>query len=183
MSPLLRAAVLLVLLASASATAAEDPPAFPKEIAVPAGYTPVLTARAKGVQIYRSVEGKDGKLEWVLEAPLAELTNAKGEPIGLHFGGPPFGGPAWEAADGSRLVRDKAQDVKSAPAPKAGTDLPWLLVRVKADSNDPGAFAKVAYIQRVLTEGGLAPAAPPKRADTRLGASYRATYVFYAPAK
>jgi hypothetical protein len=182
MTPLFRSFALFVLLAGASTAAAEDPPAFPKEIVVPAGYAPVLTARAKGVQIYRSVAGKDGKLEWVLEAPLAELNNAKGESIGHHFGGPPFGGPAWEAVDGSRLVRDKAQDVKSAPAPKAETDLPWLLVRVKADSDDPGVFARVNYVQRVLTEGGLAPA-PPKRADTRLGVPYKATYVFYAPAK
>ena len=183
MTPLLRPFALFALLAGASTAAAEDPPAFPKEIAIPAGHAPVLTARAKGVQIYRSVDNKDGKPEWVLEAPLAELTNAKGEPIGLHFGGPPFGGPAWEAADGTRLVRDKAVDVKSAPAPKAQTDLPWLLVRVKADSDDPGVFAKVTYIQRVLTEGGQAPAALPKRANTRVGVPYRATYVFYAPAK
>jgi hypothetical protein len=183
MTPFLRALVPVVLLAGASTTVAEDPPIFPKEIAVPAGHTAVLTARAKGVQIYRAVEGKNGKLEWVLEAPLAELTSAKGESIGLHFGGPPFGGPAWEAADGSRLVRDKSEDVKSAPARKAESDLPWLLVRVKADGDEPGALAKVVYVQRMLTEGGLPPAAPPKRADTRVGVPYKATYVFYAPAR
>ena len=57
--------------------------------------------RAKGVQIYKSVAGKNGTLEWQLEAPLAELTNTKGDRVGSHFGGPPFGGPAWEALDGA----------------------------------------------------------------------------------
>jgi hypothetical protein len=184
MTRVLGAAVLFVALVSACArTTAEDPPAVPKAIAVPAGHTVVLTVQAKGVQIYKSVEGKGGKPEWVLDSPLADLTSAKGEKLGSHFGGPTFGGPAWEVADGSRLVRDKAEEVKSVPAPKPEGDIPWLLVRVKSDDGKPGTLARVVYIQRVLTEGGKPPADAPKRLDTRVGVPYKATYVFFAPAK
>jgi hypothetical protein len=183
MTWLLRAAVLAGLVALPTGAAAEDAPAVPKEIAVPAGHTQVLTLRAKGVQIYKSVAGKDGKLKWELEAPLAELTDDKGARVGCHFGHPALGVPAWEAADGSRLVRDKAEDVKVVPAKKPGADIPWLLVRVKSDDGTPGALAGVIYIQRVLTDGGVPPTDAPKRADTRIGVPYTATYVFYAPAK
>ncbi len=171
------------LIALPMRAAGEDPPAVPKEIAVPAGHARVLTLHAKGVQIYKSIAGKDGKLKWELEAPLADLTDDKGARIGHHFGEPTLGVPAWEAVDGSRLVRDKAVDVKTAPAKKPETDIPWLLVRVKADDGSPGALAKVVYVQRIQTEGGKAPADAPKRTDTRIGVSYTATYVFYAPAK
>ena len=174
---------LVMLIALPVRAAGEDPPAVPKEIAVPAGHVQVLMLHAKGVQIYKSVAGKDGKLKWELEAPLADLTDDKGARVGHHFGEPALGVSAWEANDGSRLVRDKAEDVKSAPAKKPETDIPWLLVRVKSDDGSPGAFAKVVYVQRIQTEGGKAPANTPKRADTRIGVSYTATYVFYEPVK
>jgi hypothetical protein len=170
------------VLALPAGTAGAEP-LIPKEIAVPAGHTKVLTLRAKGVQIYKSVAGKDGKLTWALEAPLADLTNEKGERVGRHFGEPTLGVPAWEATDGSRLVRDKSEDVKPVLAKNPDADIPWLLVRVKADDCKPGPFGEVLYIQRVQTEGGVPPTDAPKRADTRVGVPYTATYVFHAPVK
>ena len=178
------AALLLVALVGVQKpAAADDPPAVPKEIAVPAGHKAVLTVRAKGVQIYKSVEGKGGKPVWALDSPLAELTDAKGAAVGRHFGGPTFRGPAWEAADGSRLVREQTEKPGSAPAPKPDADIDWLLIRVKSDDGKPGTLAKVVYVQRVLTEGGKPPADAPRRVDTRVGVPYTATYVFFAPAK
>jgi hypothetical protein len=176
-------AVLFVALLGAAPAPAGEPPAVPKGVAVPAGHVAVLTARAKGVQIYKAVAGADGKPAWALDSPLADLTDTGGKAVGRHFGGPAFGGPAWEAADGSRLVREQAVEVKAAPAPKPETDIPWLLVRVKSDDGKPGTLAKVGYVQRVLTEGGKPPADAPKRTDTRVGVPYRATYVFYEPGK
>jgi hypothetical protein len=35
----------------------------PSELRVPSGHKLLIRAEAKGVQIYKSVEGKDGKLE------------------------------------------------------------------------------------------------------------------------
>jgi hypothetical protein len=164
--------VLLVSLASAAE------PAVPKEIAVPPGYKLLFRFEAKGVQIYKAVETKSGKLEWVLEAPLAELLDEKGGKAGCHYEG-----PAWEAGDGSRVVRDKAEDVKSAPAPKPKEDIPWLLLKVKADEGKEGSFSTVAYIQRLQTEGGKAPAEAPRRGGTKIGVPYRAVYYFYGKGK
>jgi Protein of unknown function (DUF3455) len=80
-----------------------------------------VRAEAKGVQIYKSVEGKDGRLEWIPEAPLADLFNSEGKKVGTHYEG-----PSWEAMDGSKVIRDKEQAVKMAAAPNANADIPWL---------------------------------------------------------
>jgi hypothetical protein len=171
---LLLAATVFLLPASSPAQPAD----IPKEIAVPPGHQLILKLDAKGVQIYKAVEGKAGKLEWVLEAPLADLLDDKGGKAGLHYEG-----PAWEAADGSKVVRDKSDDVKSAPAPNAAKDIPWLLVKVKADEGKAGAISSAIYIQRLQTAGGKAPAELPKRAGSKVGVAYKAVYYFYGKAK
>ncbi len=173
MTPLLRAAVLLGLIVIPIPARGADVE-IPKDIAVAAGHKDVLTVKAKGVQIYKSVADKDGKLVWVLDGPLAELTDAKGTRVGCHFEG-----PSWETADGSRLVRDEAEKPKSVS--KRNSDIPWLLIRVKSDDAKPGALTKVVYVQRIETSGGKAPADAPKRAGTKIGVPYEAKYVFFAP--
>src|SRR5215471_16894156 len=87
-------------------------PDVPRALTVPPGHKLMFKAEARGVQIYKAVAGKGGKLEWALEAPLADLFGGKGDRLGWHYEG-----PAWEAADGSKVVRDQGVEVKSAPAP------------------------------------------------------------------
>ena len=96
--------ILLLLLAVHPAGAEEQrsEPEVPSELRVPPGYKLLARAEAKGVQIYKSVEGKDGKLEWALEAPLADLFSGEGKKLGSHYEG-----PSWEAMDGSKVTRDK----------------------------------------------------------------------------
>jgi Protein of unknown function (DUF3455) len=156
-------------------TAQPAVPDVPKEIAVPPGHRLLLKAEAKGVQIYKAVEGKSGQPEWALEAPLADLVDAQGRKAGWHYDG-----PSWEAVDGSKLVRDQAAEVKSAPAPKPAQDIPWLLMPVKAEGGKGGTLGPVVYIQRLQTQGGKAPAERPKRVGTRIGVAYKAVYYFYA---
>jgi hypothetical protein len=151
-------------------------PDVPKDIAVPPGYRCFLKLNARGVQIYQAV-ARSGKLEWALEAPLAELVDAMGAKAGCHYEG-----PSWEAADGSKVVRDKAAEVKSAPAPNP-KDIPWLLLKVKAEDGPNGAFSPAVYIQRLETVGGKAPAELPRRVGTKVGVPYKAVYYFYAAAK
>jgi hypothetical protein len=153
-------------------------PEVPKEIAVPPGHKLLLKLEARGVQIYKAVEGKPGKLEWALEAPLADLFDGKGGPAGWHYDG-----PSWEATDGSKVVRDRSAEVKSAPAPGPKEDVPWLLVKVKAAEGKAGTFSPVVYVQRLQTAGGKAPAQGPKRVGTKVGVSYRAVYHFYGKAE
>src|SRR5262249_47327429 len=135
----------------------------------------LVRVEAKGVQVYRAVAGKDGKLVWALEAPLAGLFDGDGKKVGCHYEG-----PAWEASDGSKVVRDTREAVKSVDAPgTAATDIPWLLIKVKAAEDRKGAFAGVVYVQRVETKGGKPPAVLPVRVGTKVGVPYRAVYLLH----
>jgi hypothetical protein len=153
-------------------------PEVPTEIGVPPGHKMLIKLQAKGVQVYKAVEGKTGALEWVLEAPLADLFEEKGGKAGWHYEG-----PSWEAVDGSKVVRDKTEEVKSAPAPRPKQDIPWLLLKVKAAEGKVGKLSPAVYIQRLRTEGGKAPAELPKRVGTKVGVEYKAVYYFYGQAK
>jgi hypothetical protein len=169
-------ALAIAILSPRASHAQPAVPSVPNEIAVAADHKLLFKFEAKGVQIYKAVEGKSGKLEWTLEAPLAELFNDKGERAGFHYDNP----PSWEASDGSKVV--KTGDAKLAAAPNPKTDIPWLLIRVKVEGDD-GVFGPVTHIQRLQTEGGKAPAEMPKRAGTKIGVPYKAVYYFYGKAK
>jgi len=164
-------AAAVVLGLAGSAQAAKP---LPAELQ-PTGYKLVMTAQAKGVQIYKSVADTDGHFKWVFEAPLAQLS-VKGKPALYHYNG-----PSWESPDGSKIARDTASPVTQVPAAHPTTDVPWLLAKVIADPA-PGILAQVGFVQRLDTHGGAAPATPPTRADTRVGVPYTATYKFFAKA-
>jgi hypothetical protein len=144
----------------------------PSALQPPAGYTVAFTAKASGVQIYKSTAENGAALKWTFEAPLAELS-APGQAI--HH----YAGPSWEAADGSKIVRDTNMPVTTIAAKQATTDIPWLLIKVTPDSTS-GLLSKIGYVQRISTSGGVAPATPPVREGTTVGVPYTATYVFYA---
>lgn len=145
------------------------PPPTPGIITVPAGNSVFLVGHATGVQIYvcKAKADDPSKLEWSFTAPEADLTNEKGEKIAKHYRG-----PTWEANDGSKVIGEKKAEV-----PKPGT-IPWLLLKAKSNVG-PGTFAKVTYIQRVDTEGGVAAAAGCDQADTEARVEYKAKYYFY----
>jgi hypothetical protein len=158
-------ATLLLL----SAGAAPGEPAVPNEIAIPPGHRLLLRAEGKGVQVYKAAT-RDGKLEWVFEAPLADLLDDKGERVGYHYDG-----PSWEAFDGSKVVRDEAEPVKSTPAPDPQKDIPWLLVKLKAVGGHVATLTPAVYVQRTRTSGGKAPTDSPRLPGTRVGVTYTAT--------
>src|SRR6266436_1316717 len=142
---------------------------------VTAGQTVLLKSLGKGVQIYECKARADdpGKFEWSFKAPEADLTNEHGDKIAKHYAG-----PTWEANDGSKVVGEKKAET---PAPRPGA-VPWLLLKAKSNEGT-GTFARVAYIQRVDTEGGVAPAAGCDQAHVNAEArvNYRANYYFYVP--
>jgi hypothetical protein len=98
---------IVALLVPALSFAQPAVPDVPLEIAVPAGHKLLFKLQAKGVQIYKAVERKAGVPEWVLEAPLAELFDGNGN-AGHHYDNP----PAWEAADGSKVVGTVVSSIK-----------------------------------------------------------------------
>ncbi|MBW8728379.1 MAG: DUF3455 domain-containing protein [Inquilinus limosus] len=164
----MRRYILCACLLAALPAAAAPAPALPS----PADARLLFTAEGTGVQIYRSADA-GGALHWELEGPLARLT---GPDLTIYH----YAGPSWEAADGSKVARDPAVPVVSAP-PADPADVPALLIAVTADPA-AGILDHVAYVERLATHGGAAPAAPPIRAGTRIGVPYTATYAFFAKA-
>ena len=128
---------------------------------------------AKGVQIYECRARKDqaGAYEWAFVAPEADLFDTGGKKIGRHYGG-----PHWEAADGSKIL-GAVKERADAPAADA---IPWLLLGAKSVGPE-GSFSKVTSIQRVSTVGGVAPKAGCSQAAAGKPArvNYTADYYFF----
>ena len=165
------AAVLLTLAASSAGPAQAGPagPEVPPRIAVEAGHKPFLVAHAAGVQIYRC----DGA-SWGTSTPRADLFDERGLRIGRHYGG-----PTWEARDGSTVKAARVDGVSVDP-----TAIPWLLLgtTVAAPGQDGDRLAATTFIQRTATVGGVAPAAAdchPGTAGTVAEVPYTADYTFW----
>jgi hypothetical protein len=155
-----------------AAPAAPAPPAVPDEIAVRDGHKPFLLGHAVGVQIYTCTTVAGG-FAWGPATPRADLLDDHGSVIVRHFGG-----PSWQAKDGSTVVAQRVRD-ESVDA----TSIPWLLLSA---TGTPGAdgdrLAGTTYIQRIATTGGRAPAAEPCNASTvgnAVPVPYTADYVFW----
>lgn len=148
----------------------------PDQIKAPADEKVVFRAHASGAQIYVCQEGADGKSQWTLKAPEADLHDSKGAVVGHHFAG-----PTWKHDDGSE-VTGKASAKADSPDPDS---IPWLLLTATGHSG-AGLFAQVTSIQRIHTQGGHAPA-PASCDSSKLGAEikipYTADYYFYAKTK
>jgi hypothetical protein len=149
-------------------------PEVPKKLEAPVGEEVLLSAHAKGVQIYACQAGADQKPAWVLKGPDAELTDGEGKTIAHHFAG-----PTWKHADGSEVTGKVAEQ----DAPKANA-IPWLLLTA-ASHRGEGVFRRVTSIQRIRTEGGLAPEAntcDSSANGNEARSAYEADYYFYVPA-
>jgi hypothetical protein len=138
------------------------------ELAFPTGNELDFFFDAIGVQIYACTAGAQGPA-WTFVAPEATLYNSKGRVAGRHFGG-----PTWEANDGSQVVG--ARVAGATPDPSA---IPWLLLS-GASHAGRGKMDEVSFLQRVATVGGLAPHGGCD--TTTIGAvarvPYTATYCF-----
>jgi hypothetical protein len=139
----------------------------PTAVKVPDGNKLVGKFAAKGVQTYQCTAAA-----WKLLEPAASLTDRFGRPVILHSRGPIWvstvDGSAVEAApvDGARVERPNA--------------VPELLLKAKT-ARGAGLLGKVSYVQRLRTEGGVAPAGACTP-DALVSVPYSALYTFYAPA-
>ena len=177
----LHAAAAAVIAATAGCAATQPgqspaipvPPDLPVALQAPSGQEPYLQVHATGVQVYECAAKADapGGWAWQFRNPEATLADAAGKTIGRHFAG-----PSWASNDGATIV---GQVSASAPAPENG-DIPWLLLAIKARDGQ-GLLAQTASVQRVDTQGGVAPptacSATNARQIERVG--YTATYVFW----
>lgn len=125
---------------------------------------------AYGVQVYEC-----NGAEWKFKGPEASLVDRGGRVVGRHYGG-----PTWEANDGSKVVGE-VRARQPSPDPRS---IPLLLLAAKS-SSDSGTLANVRSVQRLETHGGIEPArsCTSAEADEVARVPYRAIYRFYAEAR
>jgi hypothetical protein len=164
-------AALLGAASPASAAVASDSRSqgVPPELQPPAGQRQVLKALGKGAQIY-DCDAATGK--WTFREPAAILYQ-HGKQIGIHYAG-----PTWELFDGSKVTGAVKVNV---PAPHPDKDIPWLLLQATSNAGS-GTLSTVDYIQRLFTEGGVAPngGTCDPASDKSVGVPYTATYAFWS---
>jgi hypothetical protein len=165
-------ALAVACLTSALLAKAEDDqrgPALPAPVCdrinVPEGNRLSSHVYAIGVQIYRWTG-----TNWAFVGPDATLyaDQCYETEVGIHYGG-----PAWEANDGSKVLGARMDDC----TPYRGA-IPWLLLRATPLS-DSGRFARVTFIQRVNTIGGTAPAQAGAFIGDEARVPYTTEYYFY----
>jgi len=145
-------AAAAVLSLTQAAQAGPPPPVVPSKIQVGAGNKVFLVGHAVGVQIY-SCNG----VAWGFVAPRANLYDDHGKLIITHFGG-----PTWQATDGSRVVGQLVDSVTVD-----ATAIPWLLLSASTTAGPDGdRLVATTYVQRIATTGGLAPPAAECNATT-----------------
>lgn len=172
--------VALCLALAACSSMSVSTPAFvqdalPEAVKVPAGHAVSLESVGVGEITYECRAKADNAAvqEWAFVGPRAELRDRAGKAIGSYFGPP----ATWLSQDGSRIT-----GAQLAVAPSAPGNIPSQLVKANASAT-PGVLAGVAYIQRVATRGGVAPAS--ECSATTLGkretVKYQADYIFWKP--
>jgi hypothetical protein len=161
------------LLAACAASSASKTADIPAPLQVSTAGLSVRHARGAGAQIYQCRAAKDDatRFEWQLKAPQADLFDPAGIKIGKHYGG-----PTWEANDGSTVIGELVARVDSTDP----NSIAWLLLRAKSTSG-AGIFAGVRFIQRLHTVGGMAPShgCDSGSAGAESSVAYSADYWFY----
>lgn len=175
---LLGAAAALTACGSMSSPAA---PAFnqsslPATVQVPAGQRIAMETVGAGDITYECRAKKDmpSAFEWVFVGPDAKLMDRSGKVVGRYYGPP----ATWESNDGSKVTATQL-----AVAPASAGNIPLQLVKANP-AMGMGAMQGVTYIQRVATQGGVAPAAACTAANAgqKQVVKYQADYIIWKAA-
>jgi hypothetical protein len=153
--------------------------ALPDAVKVPAGHKVAMETVGAGDITYEcrakpAAGAMPGEFEWVFVGPVAALNDRSGRQVGKYYGPP----ATWESMDGSRLTATQL-----AVAPAGSGNIPLQLVKANP-AMGAGAMNGVTHIQRVATQGGVAPAAPCAAATVgqRQTVRYQADYIFWKAA-
>src|SRR5262245_1746979 len=157
-------ASVLALLAAASAAAAPGDPLDPRTYAPES--TSFLELHAIGVQKYTC----QANGTWLFTDPAALLSRSQ-IPVGVHYLNFATGRPVWRLIDNSGV-----EAARKAAVPNGAANISLLLLQ--AVSNTPGKLGDAAWVQRLNTVGGVAPAAPCTPGATA-AVPYTADYVFW----
>ncbi len=145
---------------------------LPAAVQVPAGHQVAMETVGVGQITYACRAKKDmAGHEWVFVGPDAKLMDRKGQPVGKYYGPP----ATWESMDGSKLTATQV-----AVAPAAAGSIPLQLVKANP-AMGMGAMQGVTHIQRVATQGGVAPAmlCDGSRVGSQQVVNYQADYIFW----
>ena len=149
---------------------------LPDAVKVPAGNRVAMETVGAGDITYecRAKANMAGQFEWVFVGPDAKLMDRKGAQIGRYFGPP----AAWENKDGSKVT-----GAQLAVSPAAPGSIPLQLVKANP-AMGAGAMQGVTYIQRVATQGGVAPASACEASTQgqKQIVKYQADYIFWRAA-
>ncbi len=169
------AVVILSGCASSPKMASFSQASLPDAVKVPAGHQVALESVGIGQITYECRAKKDvtGQFEWVFVGPDAKLMARDGKQIGKYFGPP----ATWESNDGSKIT-----GVQLAIAPAAASNIPLQLVKANP-ALGTGAMTGISYIQRVATQGGVAPviSCDASSLGRKEIVNYQSDYIFYKP--
>jgi hypothetical protein len=174
---MLKKIAALALVSFTALPALADGVDVPCPSSVPASVQPAANQRlrashsASGVQIYMCNATPAGAFTWQFVAPQANLFDNDGNLVITHFIG-----PVWQANDASAVKAAKAGAATVDPA-----SIPWLLL-TSVGNVGPGKLADITSVQRLNTNGGIAPAASDctqATAGKLVQVPYTADYFFY----
>jgi hypothetical protein len=164
-------------------------PPVPAGLEVDAGNEAFLLGRGVGTQNYVCQPAASlGRVAWTLFTPQATLFSDEGEQLTTHFFSPnPDEGPivvvraAWQDSENTSTVWARAVAAVTVK-PDAIAQLKLEVVGTQAGPNGGNTFSGATFVQRLTTEGGLAPTtgcdALPD-VGHRAFIPYTADYVFY----
>jgi len=153
-------------------TTRSTPPVVPALLQIGEGFEVSFHTYAEGVQVYVCTQTSPGVYGWVLKQPIANLYSNAGNNgvVGTHYAG-----PTWESNSGSKVVGTRLESVTVDP-----NSIAWLKLAA-VSSTGPGVLDSTAFIQRVNTVGGKAPAtgATAETVGQEMSIPYTAEYYFY----
>ncbi len=146
---------------------------LPDAVKVPGGHAVMMETAAAGDITYecRVKAAMPGQYEWVFVGPDAGLKDRSGQVVGRYFGPP----ATWESKDGSKVT-----GAQLAVAPANPGSIPLQLVKANPAMGS-GGMQGTSYIQRVNTQGGVAPATPctASAIGQKQVVKYQADYIFW----
>lgn len=149
---------------------------LPNAVKVPNGHVVSFKTLGAGLITYECRATKDmpGRQDWVFVGPDASLFNAHAAQVGRYYGPP----ATWESLDGSRVTATQL-----AVAPGGAGNIPLQLVKANP-AMGAGSMQGVSYIQRLATQGGVAPAAScsADNPGDKQKVAYQADYIFWRTA-
>lgn len=174
---LVSAAVLMSACSTTEMKATESMSmSVPSTVQVPAGHQVALETVGVGEITYQcsAKKGMAGQFEWAFVGPDAVLTDRSGQVIGKYYGPP----ATWESNDGSKVTGKQL-----ATAPAGEGNIPLQLVQAKP-AMGTGMMQGVTYIQRLATQGGVAPAdsCDASNLGSKAIVKYQADYLFWKAA-